>query len=69
MEPAAKLAREGFAAHPYLVYIMAGPKNVERIAVSNIRASSTVMLPCGAWVVDVLCRQLTGDQTARDGCT
>lgn len=31
--PAADLARHGFAAHPYLVYVMAGPLSFQRIQV------------------------------------
>jgi hypothetical protein len=31
--PAADLAREGFAAHPYLVYVMSGPLSYQRIQV------------------------------------
>jgi gamma-glutamyltranspeptidase len=33
--PAAELARSGFAAHPYLVQVMAGPQNAARIAVCH----------------------------------
>lgn len=36
VRPAAPLARDGFAAHPYLVYSMNGPSNSKRIAVRDI---------------------------------
>jgi hypothetical protein len=34
VKPAADLARTGFAAHPYLVYIMSGEANLRRMKVS-----------------------------------
>jgi gamma-glutamyltranspeptidase len=33
VKPAADLARTGFAAHPYLVYIMSGEANLNRMKV------------------------------------
>jgi len=33
VKPAADLARSGFAAHPYLVYIMSGAANLKRMQV------------------------------------
>ena len=33
VQPAADLARSGFAAHPYLVYIMSGSSNLTRMKV------------------------------------
>lgn len=41
--PAVELARSGFAAHPYLVYVMSGPQNEKRIAVRQCE----VLLPGG----------------------
>lgn len=35
VKPAADLARTGFAAHPYLVYIMSGAANLKRMKVSR----------------------------------
>jgi hypothetical protein len=34
--PAADLARKGFATHPYLVYVLAGPLSFQRIQVIGI---------------------------------
>lgn len=33
VKPAAEMARSGFAAHPYLVYIMSGAANLKRLKV------------------------------------
>ncbi len=33
VQPAANLARTGFGAHPYLVYVLSGPSNFARIKV------------------------------------
>lgn len=35
VKPAADLARSGFAAHPYLVYIMSGAANLRRMQVGG----------------------------------
>lgn len=33
VRPAAELARDGFAAHPYLVYVLSGPGNRRKVEV------------------------------------
>lgn len=35
IQPAAQLARSGYAAHPYLIYVMSGPSNKARIQVGH----------------------------------
>ncbi|KAF8065580.1 GGT2 [Scenedesmus sp. PABB004] len=50
VRPAAELARQGMAAHPYLVYVMSGPRNAARIAASpGLREAFMVPTPGGGW--------------------
>jgi gamma-glutamyltranspeptidase len=45
--PAAALARSGFGAHPYLVYVLTGPANLERVK-RNPALREAFLIPDGA---------------------
>eukprot|EP00775_Hariotina_reticulata_P002395 gene2395-2699_t len=48
--PAVELARSGFAAHPYLVYVMSGPQNEMHIASSpELREAFMIQTANGTW--------------------